>query len=93
MTDRVSTTSGDTPVETAPDDYAREKRWFRLKTGRDAGKRLFFRDEVHGGECPEHTVVYIEIPSRKPTALAVGGSRRDEKQSPFDGRPTLPIKT
>jgi len=59
MTDRVSTTPGDTPVETVPDDYAREKRWLRLETERDAGKRLFFRDEVHGGESPEHTVVFV----------------------------------
>lgn len=59
MADRVSTTPGDTPLETVPDDYARTERWLRLEEGRDAGKKLFFRDEVRGGDDPDHTVVFV----------------------------------
>ncbi|MFQ3319867.1 MAG: pimeloyl-ACP methyl ester carboxylesterase [Natronomonas sp.] len=59
MSDRMATTPGDTPLETVPDDYAREKRWLRLEAGRDAGKKLFFRDGVRGGDDPERTVVLV----------------------------------
>ncbi|MFB6165968.1 MAG: alpha/beta fold hydrolase [Haloarculaceae archaeon] len=63
---------GATPLEYVPPDYypAGSAAWFEIPDGRDAGKRLFVRDSVHGGDAdgeptadsdasPEHTVVFV----------------------------------
>jgi len=44
-------TPGDTPVTDVPADYYPPGcgAWFEIPEGRDAGKRLFVRDSVHGG--------------------------------------------
>ncbi|WP_299263514.1 alpha/beta hydrolase [Halorientalis sp.] len=62
---------GETPVADVPADYYPTGcgSWFEVPDGRDAGKRLFVRDSVHGGgriepsrsadADPDHTVVFV----------------------------------
>jgi len=52
---------GNTPVVDIPSDYypADSGRWFVIPEGKDANKKMFFRDSVHNGENPEHTIVFV----------------------------------
>ncbi|MCP4689842.1 MAG: alpha/beta fold hydrolase [Desulfobacterales bacterium] len=52
---------GDSPVRDVPGDYYPPGggRGFSLTEGRDAGKKMFFRDSVHGGGEPGETIVFV----------------------------------
>jgi len=49
------------PVTNIPPDYFPSGcgYWFELIEGSDRGKKLFFRDSVHGGDIPEEVIVFI----------------------------------
>ncbi len=50
-----------TPVSSVPEDYYPEGCgfWYELSEGMDAGKKMFYRDSVHGTGDPESTIVFI----------------------------------
>ncbi len=52
---------GNTPVCSIPDDYVSpgESKWFVLPSGPDAGKKLFYYDEVIGEGEPESTLLFV----------------------------------
>ena len=52
---------GDTPLSRVPEDYVSrgEAKWFVVPQGPDAGKRLFFYDEIIGEGAPEATLVFV----------------------------------
>ncbi|MBN1496300.1 MAG: alpha/beta hydrolase [Spirochaetes bacterium] len=58
---RVDTIPGNTPVTDVPPDYFPEGCgfWFRIPEGRDAGKKMFFRDSSHGKGTPKRTIVFV----------------------------------
>ena len=61
---QVVTERGNTPLRTIPDDYVTdgEARWLLLGEGPDAGKRLFFYDEIFAAEKgvePEVTLLFV----------------------------------
>jgi len=49
------------PVENIPSDYYPEGCgfWFEIPEGLDAGKKMFYRDSVHGSGTPESTIVFV----------------------------------
>lgn len=49
------------PMRTVPDDYcpAGSQRWFRIPTGHDAGKTIFYYDHLVGGGAPVATVLFV----------------------------------
>ena len=49
------------PVENIPADYYPEGCgfWFEIPEGMDAGKKMFYRDSIHGSGTPETTVVFV----------------------------------
>jgi pimeloyl-ACP methyl ester carboxylesterase len=58
---RVEMTGGNTPVGFVPGDYmpAGAGRWMVLPQGRDAGKKMFFYEQIIGAGEPEQTVVFV----------------------------------
>jgi pimeloyl-ACP methyl ester carboxylesterase len=58
---QVSNRPGNTPIKNIPCDYYPDEdgHWFTLSHGRDAGKKMFFRDSLHGNTFPEKTIVFI----------------------------------
>lgn len=57
----VVTTKGTTPVKNVPADYYPAGRgyWFVIQEGLDKGKKMFFRDSVHGTGTPVKTIVFV----------------------------------
>ncbi|MHA2392712.1 MAG: alpha/beta fold hydrolase [Promethearchaeota archaeon] len=49
------------PVTNIPPDYfpSGSGYWFELPEGMDKGKKMFFRDSIHGGDIPEEIIVFI----------------------------------
>ena len=49
------------PVKNIPSDYYPPGCgfWYELKEGLDAGKKLFYRDSIHGTGDPESTIVFV----------------------------------
>jgi pimeloyl-ACP methyl ester carboxylesterase len=49
------------PVEHIPPDYYPEGCgfWFEIPEGLDAGKKMFYRDSIHGTGTPESTIVFV----------------------------------
>jgi pimeloyl-ACP methyl ester carboxylesterase len=49
------------PVSNIPPDYFPEGcgYWFELPEGMDKGKKMFFRDSIHGGDIPEEIIVFV----------------------------------
>jgi len=49
------------PVENIPTDYYPEGCgfWFEIPEGLDAGKKMFYRDSIHGTGTPENTIVFV----------------------------------
>ncbi len=58
---KIDTVPGNTPVRNVPSDYfpKGDSYWFILPDGRDAGKKLFFRDSTCGPGEPEDTFVFV----------------------------------
>ncbi len=52
---------GNTPLGRVPDDYLGDfdARWLILTEGPDAGKKLFFYDEILGEGEPEQTLLFV----------------------------------
>ncbi len=50
-----------TPLKLPPSDYCPQKstRWFTIKSGFDAGKKMFYYDYMIGDEQPVSTIVFI----------------------------------
>ncbi len=50
-----------TPVISIPSDYYPQGCgfWFEIPEGLDAGKKIFYRDSIHGKGEPENTIVFI----------------------------------
>jgi len=48
-----------TPLNLVPQDYFPEGYgfWFELSKGIDKGKKLFFRDSIHGEGTPNNTII------------------------------------
>ncbi len=61
VADTVDTQPGNTPVVDIPSDYYPENSgfWFTIPEGKDAGKKMFFRDSIHNGSNPQITVVLV----------------------------------
>lgn len=58
----VSDKPGNTPLKDVPVDYYPKGcgYWFEIPEGLDAGKKMFFRDSVHGKkEEPDKTIVFV----------------------------------
>ena len=49
------------PVSSVPSDYYPEGCgfWYEIAKGRDAGKKLFYRDSHHGAGDPKNTIVFV----------------------------------
>lgn len=58
---RIIESAGNSPLQRIPADYhpSGAARWFVLQDGPDAGKRMFFYEEVHGNGEPEATIVLV----------------------------------
>jgi pimeloyl-ACP methyl ester carboxylesterase len=54
-------TSGNTPLKIIPKDYYPKGNgyWFEIPQGLDRGKKLFFRDSIHGNNSPTKTIVFV----------------------------------
>lgn len=50
-----------TPVSNIPADYYPEGCgfWYEISEGIDAGKKMFYRDSIHGSGNPENTIVFV----------------------------------
>ena len=63
MSDKTNRNSipSNSPVSSIPLDYYPEGYgfWYELKEGIDAGKKLFYRDSIHGTGDPECTIVFV----------------------------------
>ena len=61
MSAAVAREKGNTPIKTVPKDYVTEgeAKWFVLASGPDAGKKLFFYDEIIGAGQPEATLFFV----------------------------------
>ncbi|MFX0058981.1 MAG: alpha/beta fold hydrolase [Candidatus Hodarchaeota archaeon] len=57
----ISQKPGNTPIGGIPLDYFPRNCgfWLNLYEGLDKGKKLFFRDSVHGNGDPESTIVFV----------------------------------
>jgi len=57
----ISASGGNTPVRNAPPDYYQPGRghWYIIPEGRDAGKKMFFRDNTFGPDEPRATIVFV----------------------------------
>ncbi len=53
--------SGDTPLYEIPKDYYPEGCgfWLKISKGIDKGKKLFFRDSIHGGRKPDDVILFV----------------------------------
>ncbi len=53
--------NGDILVDEIPSDYHPENRgfWFQIPDGPSSGKRMFYRDSVHGEGVPANTIVFV----------------------------------
>jgi len=49
------------PVNSIPSEYYPEGCgfWFEIKEGMDAGKKMFYRDSIHGSGEPKNTIVFV----------------------------------
>ncbi|MBN1364614.1 MAG: alpha/beta hydrolase [Syntrophaceae bacterium] len=58
---RIETIPGNSPVRDIPADYYPTGCgfWFKIPEGKDAGKKLFYRDSSHGEGKPENTIVFV----------------------------------
>jgi pimeloyl-ACP methyl ester carboxylesterase len=58
---RIETMPGNTPIKDIPADYYPKGCgfWYKIPEGRDAGKKMFFRDSRHGQGTPERTIVFV----------------------------------
>lgn len=58
---RVETMPGNSPIKDIPEDYYPQGCgfWYTIAEGRDAGKKMFFRDSRHGGKTSERTIVFV----------------------------------
>lgn len=58
---RIEKNIGNSPVRHIPADYYPQGcgYWFVIPEGMDRGKKLFFRDSIHGDGTPEHTIVLV----------------------------------
>jgi pimeloyl-ACP methyl ester carboxylesterase len=56
-----NTLPSNSPVSSVPTDYYPPECgiWYELKENLDAGKKLFYRDSVHGTGDPESTIVFV----------------------------------
>jgi pimeloyl-ACP methyl ester carboxylesterase len=50
-----------TPVSSIPADYYPQGCgfWYEISEGLDAGKKIFYRDSIHGTGNPESTIVFV----------------------------------
>ncbi len=57
----ITASGGNTPVSDVPPDYYHpgHGHWYILPEGRDAGKKMFFRDESFGSDKPAATIVFV----------------------------------
>ncbi len=51
-----------TPVKSIPSDYYPQGCgfWFEIPEGMDAGKKMFYRDSIHGSGTPENMIVFVQ---------------------------------
>ncbi|TFG02671.1 MAG: alpha/beta fold hydrolase [Promethearchaeota archaeon] len=56
-----SNLNSNSPVVSVPPDYYPQGCgfWFELREGLDAGKRMFYRDSIHGSGEPNSTIVLV----------------------------------
>ena len=49
------------PLRIIPTDYcgSHSDRWFTIPSGLDAGKKLFYSDQLLGNSEPTHTVLFV----------------------------------
>ena len=76
MADPWHAQPGDTPLTDVPADYypAGCGAWFEIPAGRDAGKRVFVRDSVHGDGSPDGTDGRSAGPPADHTIVLVHGN-------------------
>ena len=57
----ITQRSGNTPIFEIPKDYYPEDCgfWFKVPKGIDKGKKLFFRDSIHGGREPDDVILFV----------------------------------
>ncbi len=58
---RIDTVPGNSPIRDIPPDYFPEGCgfWYQIPEGRDAGKKMFFRDSRHGKGTGGRTIVFV----------------------------------
>lgn len=58
---RIETVPGNSPIKDIPADYYPQGCgfWYTIAEGRDAGKKMFFRDSRHGNGTAEATILFV----------------------------------